>query len=210
MKILGIVGSKRKDGNTSNLVQEALRAAGQKGAETELIFLSDYTIQGCTGCEGCKDTLSCVIDDDMQKIYPLLLEVDGLILGSPTYFYNVTADVKSFIERCYCFEVFAEDDRSCWLSINEALGGKYAVVIAVSEQQNENDMGFTPEVMSKSLESLGYRVIDTVKILRLFEPGSALRDNQALEQSRTAGDRLLKTLQLRKKVETMVKELNWT
>lgn len=95
IKILGIVGSKRKNGNTSTLVQTALTAIQEEGMETELIFLGDYQIAGCKGCEGCKDTYRCVINDDMQKIYPLLMKSDAIILGSPTYFYNVTSDVKA-------------------------------------------------------------------------------------------------------------------
>ncbi|MTI83870.1 MAG: flavodoxin family protein [Firmicutes bacterium] len=83
--------------NTSSLVQEAIAAAQEEGVETELIFLGDYLIQDCTGCEGCKDTFKCVIDDDMQKIYPLLLEADGIILGSPTYFYNISADMNFYL-----------------------------------------------------------------------------------------------------------------
>jgi len=210
MKILGVVGSKRKKGNTFTLVQEAIRAVQKEGAETQLIFLGDYAIKDCTGCEGCKDTYKCIINDDMQKIYPLLLEVDGIILGSPTYFYNITADMKAFIDRCYCFEIFAENDRSCWLSINEALGGKYAAVITVCEQQSEIDMGFTPEAMSKPLEALGFRVVDTVKVLRLFKTGEALGDNNALEHSRKAGERLVRTIKLRKDVETKIKSLKNT
>jgi len=210
MKILGIVGSKRKNGNTSCLVQEAVGVAKKEGVETELIFLGDYSIQDCTGCEGCKDTFKCVINDDMQKIYPLLWEADGIILGSPTYFYNISADMKAFIDRCYSFEVFAENDRSCWLSINEALGGKYAVVIAVCEQESEDDMGFTPEAMSKPLEALGYRVVDKVKVLKLFKAGEALKGEKALELSRKSGERLMKTIKLRQDVEGRIEELRKT
>lgn len=208
MKILGIAGSKRKKGNTSILVQEALKTAQKEGAKTELIFLGDYSIKDCQGCEGCKETYRCVINDDMQKIYPLLLESDGIILGSPTYFYNISADMKAFIDRCYCFEVFAEDDRSCWLSINEALGGKYAAVIAVCEQENEKDMGFTPEAMSLALQALGYRVIDQIKVLNLFKAGEALTDSDALQRCGKAGEKLVKTIRLRKALELKIKNMN--
>jgi multimeric flavodoxin WrbA len=143
IKVLGIVGSKRKNGNTAYLVKKALEEIECKEIETELIYLGDYDIKGCTGCEGCKDTYKCVIKDDMQKLYPLIIEADAIVMGSPTYFYNVTSDIKAFIERLYCFQVFAEDDRSVWSSVNEALGGKYAVVIAICEQNDEKDMGFT-------------------------------------------------------------------
>lgn len=211
MKILGIVGSKRKKGNTSYLVQEALEVARKEGLETELIFLSDYSINSCTGCEGCKDTYRCILDDDMQKIYPLLMQADGIILGSPTYWYNVTADMKSFIDRCYSLEVIAEDDRSCWVGVNEALGGKYAVVIAVCEQQEEKYMGFTAEAMSKPLVDLGYRVVDTVKAIKLFKMGEALKDEEALKLAKRAGERLVRTLKLRKEIEAKLKlkPLTW-
>ncbi len=153
MKILGIVGSKRKNGNTATLVQAALKSAEINGIETHIEYLGDYNINGCTGCEGCKDTYKCVVDDDMQKLYPLILEADAIILGSPTYFYNITSIVKAFLERLYCYEIFDKDDRSIWLPFNEVLGVKYATVIAICEQNNENDMGFTAEAMKLPLES---------------------------------------------------------
>lgn len=201
MKVLGIVGSRRKNGNTAYLVQQALNSIQSKEVETELIFLGDYNIRGCIGCEGCKETYKCVIKDDMQKIYPLIMNSDAIVLGSPTYFYNITSDMKAFIERLYCFQVFAEDDRSVWSSINEAMGGKYAVVISICEQNDEKDMGFTAEAMSKPLEGLGYRVVETVRILKLFKKGDVLQNKDALEKVQRAGEKLEKTLKLRKETE---------
>lgn len=205
MKILGIVGSKRKNGNTSNMVQEALKVAREEGIEVELIFLGDYSIKGCIGCEGCKDTYKCVINDDMQKIYSLLLEADGIILGSPTYWYNVTADMKAFIDRCYSLIAIPEDDRSCWVGIGEALGGKYAAVIAVCEQQDEKYMGYTAEAMTKPLVDLGFRVVDTVKAIKLFGKDDARQDESVLKQSQRAGEKLVRTLKLRKEIENKLK-----
>jgi len=205
MNVLGIVGSRRKNGNTACMVQEALNEIKSKEVETEMIFLGDYNIRGCIGCEGCRDTYKCVILDDMQRIYPLILNSDAVILGSPTYFYNITADMKAFIERLYCFQIFAEDDRSVWSSINEVLGGKYAVVIAICEQSDEKDMGFTPDAMSKPLEGLGYRVVDTVKILKSFKKGDVLQNQEAIEQVKRAGRKLEKTIRLRKETEEKLK-----
>ncbi|RQD73631.1 MAG: flavodoxin family protein [Candidatus Syntrophonatronum acetioxidans] len=202
MKVLGMVGSPRKKGNTSILVQEALKPFEKEGIETELVFLKDYEIEGCRGCEGCKDTYKCVIEDDMQKLYPVLLECEGIILGSPAYFYNISAFVKAFIDRCYPFVVFDSNDRSVWLSLNEALGIKYALVIGVCEQEEEGDMGWTVEGMIKPLESLGYRVVDTVKALHLFEPGEALYNEKAMEKAKKGGEKLLKTMQLKEKVSS--------
>jgi len=202
LKILGVVGSRRKKGNTSILMQEALKPFKMNNIETKLIFLNDYNISDCNGCEGCKDTYKCVINDDMQKLYPDILESDAIILGSPAYFYNISADMKAFIDRCYCFEIFDKEDRSVWMGLNEALGGKYAAVIAVCEQEREEDMGFTAEAMQKSLEALGYRVVSTVKALHLFKAGEALNNEKAMQDARQAGEKLFKYLQLKERIKT--------
>ena len=204
MKIIGIVGSCRKEGNTSTLMQEALKPFQTNNIESKLVFLDDFTFVGCTGCEGCRETYRCVIDDDMQKLYPELLEADAIILGSPAYFYNVTGDMKTFIDRCYCFEVFDNEDRSVWMGLNEALGGKYAAVIAVCEQEKEEDLGFAAEAMSRPLEALGYRVVSTVKALHLFQAGEALQQKKALNDAYQAGQKLLKTLQLKERVKAQL------
>jgi len=204
LKILGVIGSRRKKGNTSTLMQEALEPFKSNNIESKLIFLDDYNINDCCGCEGCKETYKCVINDDMQKLYPDILDSDAIILGSPAYFYNVSADMKAFIDRCYCFEIFDEEDRSVWMGLNEALGGKYAAVIAVSEQAREEDMGFTAEAMIKSLEALGYRVVSTVKALNLFKAGEALNNKKAMDEAKQAGEKLLKYLQLKEKIRVQL------
>lgn len=133
-------------------------------------------------------------------------KADAVILGSPAYFYNITADMKAFIDRLYCYEVFDESDRSVWMGLNEALGGKYATVIAVSEQEKEEDMGFTAEAMQKPLEALGYRVVSIVKALHLFKAGEALNNEKAIKAANQAGEKLLKTLQLKEKVKRQLSE----
>lgn len=99
MKVLGILGSPRIGGNTDILLEEALRGAGAEGAEVERLLLTDFTITPCKECHGCDQTGKCVILDDMEKIYPKLLEADAIILASPIYFYGVTAWAKALIDR---------------------------------------------------------------------------------------------------------------
>lgn len=200
MKVLAVVGSRRKKGNTASLVRAALAGAQREGARTELVFLGDYAFRGCKGCEACKDTYRCAVQDDMQKLYPVLLEADGLILGSPTYFYNVSADMKAFLDRLYCLEIFADGDRSCWVGLPEVTGWKYAAAIAVCEQHEEKYMGFTAEAMTKSLDDLGYRVIDTVKAVGFWSAGEVLSDEETMRRAERAGERLVRTFNLRKQV----------
>lgn len=142
-KVVGIVGSRRKKGNTSYVVESILKNIETSDVTCQLIYLGDYDISPCRGCNRCQQTGICILNDDMQKIYPLLLSADVLVLGSPTYFYNVSADVKLFFDRCFALEFFHKDDRSVWISANELLRNKFAVTVAICEQDNEKDMGIT-------------------------------------------------------------------
>jgi len=200
MYVLGVIGSPRRHGNTATLVNEAMQPLEANDVETEVLHLSDYTIVGCQGCDGCRETLKCVIDDGMQAIYPRLFAADALILGSPTYFYNVSKEVKAFIDRCYCFEVFDPEDRSVWVSLHEARGGKYAGVISVCEQHNREDMGVTSKIMKRSLQALGYRVIFEENVFGAFAPGDVRKNSPAIESAREAGRRLYRTLKLKDRV----------
>jgi multimeric flavodoxin WrbA len=100
MKVLGLFGSPRKGGNTDLLLEEALKGAEAEGAGTERLRLSDFDITPCRECLACYDQGKCIILDDMQKIYPKLLEADIIILASPVFFYGVTAWAKALIDRC--------------------------------------------------------------------------------------------------------------
>ncbi len=197
-KILGLVGSARKGGNTDLLVSEVLKGAENEGATAEKIYLSDLDFKGCIGCEGCQKTRKCVLKDDMQGIYAKLEAADGWVLGSPTYFYNVSALTKMFLDRLYAYEVFDEGDRSVWLSPFEVQGLKYAVTVAVCEQEDVSDMGFASEAMQMSLQAVGVRSVQNMKVLHLFQKGEANKHESILQNAQRAGAKLSKTIALAK------------
>lgn len=99
MKILGLSCSPRKSGNTESLVSEALDGAKNEGAEVELFSLAGKEIKPCDGCYACRETGKCHIKDDMQTLYQKLVEADGLIFGTPIYFYSMTSQAKAIIDR---------------------------------------------------------------------------------------------------------------
>jgi multimeric flavodoxin WrbA len=99
MKILGLSFSPREQGNTELLLDKVFSGAGQLGAETELYRVADKNIHGCKGCGSCFKTGKCQIQDDMQELYGKLLEADGIVFGTPVYFYNITAQGKAAIDR---------------------------------------------------------------------------------------------------------------
>lgn len=100
MKVLGIYGSPRKGGNTELLLRELLRGCRGVGAEVEEVFLRDLKITPCLEIYACRKDGKCPIHDDMESLYPKLVEADLLALASPIFFYAVSAHVKAFIDRC--------------------------------------------------------------------------------------------------------------
>jgi len=101
VKAFGIVCSPRKGGNTEILVREALAGAKESGAEVELFSVSDMNIAACDGCETCHQSGECRIKDDMQKVYKKMVAADGIILGSPVYFWSVSSQAKTLMDRTY-------------------------------------------------------------------------------------------------------------
>jgi multimeric flavodoxin WrbA len=99
-KVLGISGSPRRNGNTELLLRELLRSAEASGLETELVILSELNISPCTSCDSCQKDGQCVVNDDMQPMYRKILEADYFVLASPIYFRGVSAQMKTFIDRC--------------------------------------------------------------------------------------------------------------
>lgn len=101
MKVVGIVGSARKGGNTEILTNIALEEIRKEGIETELISLADKKIKPCDGCGGCSKTDRCRLKDDFEEVYAKVLEADGLILASPVYYGAASPQIVAFISRFY-------------------------------------------------------------------------------------------------------------
>jgi len=102
MKVVAFNGSSRKDGNTAILIRHVFQELETEGIETELIQLSGSKIHGCIACMKCfenKDRRCSVKDDIINNCIGKMLDADGIILGSPTYFANVSTEMKALIDR---------------------------------------------------------------------------------------------------------------
>ncbi|MCJ7603039.1 MAG: flavodoxin family protein [Desulfobulbaceae bacterium] len=103
MKVVAFNGSARKGGNTATLLQQVLEEIAMEGIETELIELAGRTVPGCIACFKCfeRKNHQCAVDNDIiNEAIAKMTEADGILLGSPTYFANVSASMKGLIERC--------------------------------------------------------------------------------------------------------------
>jgi multimeric flavodoxin WrbA len=100
MKVLGIMGSPRRQSNTEILLDRALEGAREAGAEVEKVLVSKLKISPCLEIYACRKDGNCAIKDDMQSLYQKLLEADHVILASPMFFYGVTSQTKAVVDRC--------------------------------------------------------------------------------------------------------------
>ena len=101
MKVLGIVGSPRRGGNTEILMEEVLKTARETGCGTESFLMSERRVAPCDACGGCVQTGACVVEDDMQELYGMLEHADGVLFGSPVYFGSVSAQAKAVMDRMF-------------------------------------------------------------------------------------------------------------
>jgi multimeric flavodoxin WrbA len=102
MKVIAFNGSARKDGNTAILIREVFKELEADRIETEMIQLAGKTIRGCIACGKCFENKNqkCVVDNDFaNECIEKMIEADGIILGSPTYFADVTTETKALIDR---------------------------------------------------------------------------------------------------------------
>ncbi len=103
MKVVAFNGSARKKGNTEILLNTVLEELGKEGLETELVHLPPGSLQGCIACYKCfenKDQRCAVDKDALNGHLQKMIAADGILLGSPTYFSDISAGMKALIERC--------------------------------------------------------------------------------------------------------------
>lgn len=101
-KVLILLGSPRKGGNSDLLCDEFMRGAVESGHEVEKIRVQEKKVAYCTACYVCRDAGVCAIKDDMADIMQKMIDCDVLVLASPVYFYSIDAQLKAVIDRSVC------------------------------------------------------------------------------------------------------------
>jgi multimeric flavodoxin WrbA len=179
MQVLGISGSMRKEGNTAQLIKIILEECARAGIETEFISLSGKEIKPCLGCETCKTERACVIqDDDWAPIMERVLECEVLILGGPTYYYDINGHLKNFIDRTYSFY----HDRR--------LAGRIAIGVTCNADKGGNRALQTIEGFFSSHEFSYFGGVSGKGYLR----GEVLNDAHAVKRAKEIGRKIVKFL----------------
>jgi len=182
---IAIAGSPRRNGNSTTLLKEALKATEESGLRTELIHLNDLSYRGCQACMGCEKTGQCVTKDDMSGIYEKLLEAKVWIFASPIYFCSVSGQMKTFFDRLYC-----------WAQPAFKLPGTRRGAFIVTYEAKESD--FYAEVARRLVRYFkwfgDFEVTEVFAAPRLGAADAAKNKPELLEQARALGRKLCEGL----------------
>ena len=184
MKVVGIVCSPRLGGNTEILVTEALDGAKEAGSDVELLKLSGKSIAPCDACTSCAKAGECHIQDDMQEIYRIFKEADGIIFGTPVYFSNVSAQAKLVIDRT----------RACIM--NRALRGKVGGVVTATRRMggaNVLSIVYTFFIVHGMLPA-GGTVGYEGEAVPYGEKGAVKGDERAMREARAVGRNVVRMI----------------
>src|SRR5512136_1117758 len=177
MKVLGLSGSMRREGNTAQLIKIILQRCEDAGIRTEFVSLAGKKIMPCMGCEKCKEKKWCINEtDDWDVIVKKVLECDVLVIGSPTYYYDVGGQLKNFIDRTYS------------LYHDRKLAGRKGVAVAVHANKGAVR---TIQTLEGFLSSHEFASLGCVKGTGYHE-GDVLNDAEALKKAQKMGDKIIR------------------
>jgi multimeric flavodoxin WrbA len=180
--VLILKGSPREHGNSAALADRAAAGAQSAGAQVESIYLHGLDIRPCDACEECREPGStCVIEDDMQPLYPKLAAADSILLASPIYWFTFTAQLKLCMDRWYAFQ------SSRWQEIH---GKRFGIILTYGDTDLYTSGAInaihTYESMARFLHS------ELVEIVHgsLDKAGEAEQHPELMEQAYKLGQKL--------------------
>lgn len=172
-RILGIVGSPRRGGNTEILIDEVLAGAEESGFLIEKLILNELNITPCQACNACNKTGDCVQKDDMQKILEKMNQSDVWVFGTPIYWWGPTAQFKAFIDR--------------WYGADKAIFEKKKIILVISlgagsAHYARHTIGMFEDIIPyKSAE-----LVETILALGMNERGAVKKRPKIMAQARNA------------------------
>jgi Multimeric flavodoxin WrbA len=182
MKVVALNGSARKDGNTAMLIQVVFEELKKEGIETELIQMAGKNIQGCLACYKCfknKDRRCSVDKDILNDIMAKMEKAEGILLGSPTYFSDVTSGMRAFIERCG-FVARAND-----YMFKGKVGAAVVAVRRAGSIQAFTSMNLFLHYMQMFMPGSSYWNIGIGR-----DPGDVMKDEEGIQTMKTLGQNM--------------------
>lgn len=193
VKVCGIVGSPKKNGNVDLLVSQVLKGALNQGAKTHKIYLNDLIIKSCQSCGIDPHPKFCLFDDGMKTVYNALKSCEAIVLGSPVYFDTVSAQTKLMIDRCNCLMPYVKRPDGTYGFERRIKKHKKGVFIAVAGTDQEFD---TTQTTIKGFFNWA-NIEQTETILHAHDDdklGSVKNNKKKMSEAFQVGVRLAKSL----------------
>jgi len=184
MKVIGLVGSNRKDGNTNTLVEKILEGAKTKGQETEKVFFADLKISPIGDCSACRKAGRCSIEDDFDGLMDKVLESDCVIFGTPLYWYGPSSQMKAFMDRWVCRMAFDDE------GFRTKMKGKKCVLAVPHQDTRLSGAEHLFAIMEKTFEFMEMAYLGKIQTVawRRWESG---QDEVMLKHAFELGARLV-------------------
>jgi multimeric flavodoxin WrbA len=181
-RVLGVQGSPRKHGNTQALVEKALEGAHDTGATTLMIQLGDMRVGECDGCHACWQGEECPKDDDMNALYATIAESDGIVFGTPVYWFGPTALMKALLDRFVYFN--CPENRP-------KVRGKSAALVVPFEDGDPDTARPLVEMFEKSIAYLEMKLVGKLIVPGVGEKGTILAKPGSLREAYELGKRVV-------------------
>ena len=178
-RVLGIIGSPRRGGNTEILVDEVLRGAKEAGALVEKVTLSKLDINPCRGCDACTQTGQCVQKDDMAALLEQMERCQVWVLGTPIYWWGPTAQLKAFIDRWYGVK-WGENQGEMFI-------GRRAILVIPLGDTYAGSTRHTVGMFEDILAYLGIEHLDTIVASGVLDRGDVRKHPDVLAKAYQAG-----------------------
>lgn len=178
-KVLAVLGSPRKNGNSALLARRAMEGVAASGGSCETVWINDLSIRPCQACDACRrhPEKRCAIKDDMQSVYDAVIEADALLLASPIYMFTVTAQLKLFLDRAY--------------AIPDAFMGKRMGILLTYGDEDEVSSGAI-HAMNTLRDLCAYREMEIAGIVHgsAEAPGEIAANTQVMDEAYELGKKL--------------------
>jgi len=181
-KVIGIIGSPRKLGNSSSIVNEVLRGAQDSGAETKVFYLNSMNIKGCQSCMYCRKNNNCCIKDDMQEILENIKDADAVIIGSPIYIYQVSGQTKIMMDRLYPLT----DERH-----KPRFGKKKLVMVYTQASPFLFSFRTYIRYLRNAFTAMGLIHYKDIIVTKCFNPDVAMNNVKSMKKAYTIGKSLI-------------------
>ena len=188
MKIVCLLGSPREKGNSAAIANRFCSRAEKLGAEVKTYILNKLEYRGCQGCMACKTKLDrCVLEDDLTEVLDAVRETDVLVLASPVYFWDISSQLKTFMDRTYSYLVpdFITNPQKSRL----APGKKLVFILA----QGNTDRSSYPDIFEKFdyfFKAYGFAETHFIRAFGVRELGEVKSQEDVMKLSETMAEKI--------------------